>query len=160
MEGKGPRLAKRFLNPGLLGMLNRDVPLALTSALSDEDVAAIETSNIWFVLNFSPASQTTLNQDVSAGAKLIMIDLNYCLQRPPVWVAATLLHELGHAFLGTEDFDADDYAVERGLKDALLASLENEMANNPVFRKPKNEERIKRLQDAASNTSADGQSEG
>lgn len=143
-------MAARFLNPGLLSLLTtRGVDKALTSALRDEDLAAIEAANIWFVLYFSPASQTILNQDVSAGAKLIMIDLNYCLQRPPMWVAATLLHELGHAFRGKEEFDADDYAVERGLKEALLASLEHEYENDEAFRKPKNEERIARLRKLA-----------
>ena len=111
----------------------------------------MEENNIYFNPLFSPASQSDLNINLYKGAKIITIDINSLKHITSGESVAIILHEIGHALNPFEkgekgEFVADDYAVDRNYKDALLKSLVSCKKLWPdEFDKKITEKRINRL---------------
>jgi hypothetical protein len=108
----------------------------LIQSLKDDDFIEIDKKNIYFNCFFSPGSMTDVRFSIPVKSKLINIDINYLKRLNPKERIAILLHELGHAiYPGTDshssEFNADDFAIERGYGFVLKESLTRNITENP-----------------------------
>lgn len=149
---KAEAIHHRMLNQfGISKLIELQVFKPLGESLSETDYKILEENNIYINPLFSPASQSDLNINLYKGAKIITIDINSISQLSAEESIAILLHEIGHAlnpFKKGEngEFAADDYAVGRNYKEALLKSLHSCKELWPSeFNKEITEKRIQRL---------------
>jgi hypothetical protein len=125
----------------------------LIQSLKDEDFIEIGKKNIYFNCFFSPGSMTDVRYSIPVKSKLINIDINYLKQLNPRERIAILLHEMGHAInpgtdIQSSEFNADDFAIERGYGKALMESLTRNITENPQeFDKEITRLRIARISD-------------
>lgn len=126
---KAEAIHKRMLNQvGISELIKLNVYKDLALALNDSDYSDLVENNIYINPLFSPASQSNIETDLPKGAKIITLDINSLKQLSSAEVVAIILHEIGHALNPFDkgengEFVADDYAIGRNYKDALLKSL-------------------------------------
>jgi len=149
---KAEAIHKRMLNQfGISELIKLNVYKDLALALNERDYSDLEENNIYINPLFSPASQSDLVIDLPKGAKIITLDINSLKHLSSGESVAIILHEIGHALNPLEkgengEFVADDFAIDRNYKDALLKSLVSCKKLWPVeFEKKITEKRINRL---------------
>jgi hypothetical protein len=149
---KAEAIHTRMLNQfGISELIKLNVYKDLALALNEKDYAELEENNIYINPLFSPASQSNLDIDLPKGAKIITLDINSLKYLSSGESVAIILHEIGHAINHFEkgengEFIADDYAVARSYKEALLKSLFSCKKLWPEeFEKKITEKRINRL---------------
>ena len=154
---KAELMHKRMLNQfGINELANIGIYKKLILALSESDLQELTQKNVFFNPIFSPATQNDIAIAIPVGSKIITLDINTLKLFSSDEGTAIVLHEIGHAVnpskKGQEgEFVADDYAVNRNYKDAVISSLEKGKSIRPTeFSKQITETRIQRLKEMKS----------
>lgn len=145
-------LGSMMLNQtGFIKLCGLNIVRNLVLSLSLDELNLLKDRNIYFYPIFSPASQSSLAINLSAGARIIGVDINVITLFSSEEGAAILLHEIRHAInpslKGLDgEYMADDYAVCHGYKEHIISGLEKGKLVNPsTFDKEITDKRINRL---------------
>ena len=120
-------------------------------ALTLEDWQLLQARNIFFNIIFSAGVTSPVEITIPSGSQLISLDYNSLMKWVPRQRVAIVLHEIGHSLNPTlmgEDgeFAADQYAVDRGYGEDIIASLNFGIENFPLeFDKLITRDRIQRI---------------
>lgn len=159
-EQRGEIMRSRFLQVSFGQKLQSiDAYRLLLRSLSEDDLTNMQQRNVFFCRSYAPSSVTEL-KNVPAVASLMLIDFEneYLDNLTAEQTVAIILHELGHVFcpadtLRQREFNADDFAIERGYANDLRTSLEYYIRNFPEkFNDPINGNRLTRLVEVLSKT--------
>lgn len=92
-------------------------------------------ANGYKIIGFWPPS-SQLDFEIEAKSRLIIFDLTYFRRFNNRICTAILLHEIGHCFSSRQgiegEFDADDFAIQKGFRNDLLDAMEIEFNSNPT----------------------------
>ncbi len=150
---KAEKMTNRMLNEyGMSQLANFGIFKKLIQSLSTNDINSLVENRIYFNPIFSPASQNQIRLNLEEGSNIITIDLNSIKLFSSDEGTAIILHEIGHA-LSPElknmdgEYNADNYACERGFSQHIISSLEKGKLIRPSeFATKITELRIERLQ--------------
>lgn len=123
----------------------------LFKALTEDDIISLNELNIKFAIITAPAAQFTIDIEGSA-VNIICFEKHMLSKFSKEEVVAIILHEIGHVInpnnsnKDLHEFQADDYAVDRGYGGYIKSSLEKGIDQNyEGFRQDINMRRIARL---------------
>jgi hypothetical protein len=160
-DQRGAILRSRFLQVSFGQRLQiSDAYSMLLRSLSDDDLINMQQRNVFFCRSYAPASVTDLKNVPAVDSLLMLIDFEneYLEKLTAEQTVAIILHEIGHVFypadnLRQREFNADDFAIEKGYANGLRTSLEYYMKNFPEkFKDPINEERLTRIVEVLNKT--------
>jgi hypothetical protein len=117
----------------------------LFSSLSETDIESLIKANVKLGMILAPASQINLSKDLTS-INLLCFEKHILNLFTKNEVVAIILHEIGHVFNPNSEFEADDYAVNRGYKEHIISALQNGISKKlEGFDQPINHQRIERL---------------